>query len=328
MWKGVNRRMYTLNDFFCGCGGIGLGFKNAGFEIVGSWDFDKYAVETYRRNVHEGVLQADITKMNIADIPYADVWAFGFPCQDLSVAGNQEGMVVECSDCGNVWQLKAEVQKCPTCGSDSFRAKNRSGLFFEIMRLLEEAEGCNKKPLILMAENVKALRPYLPVLEEQYKKHGYRTYYTLLNSKWWNVPQNRERYFVIGVREDLEGDFVFPEEQHEHIPLLSTVIDSVVEEKFFVADEKAKTVIEQAKQRLSELGTVHATITPDRIDKRQNGRRAKENEEPMFTLTAQDLHGVIIDDTYGYDGTRVYPDVAPTLRSSRQGLKVVERERA
>ena len=43
--------MYTLNDFFCGCGGLGLGFQNAGFKIVGAWDFDKYAVATYRENV-------------------------------------------------------------------------------------------------------------------------------------------------------------------------------------------------------------------------------------------------------------------------------------
>lgn len=48
------------------------------------------------------------------------------------------------------------------------------------------------------------------------------------------------------------------------------------------------------------MGKVHATITPDRVDKRQNGRRSKEDEDPMFTLTAQDLHGVIVDDTYGY----------------------------
>lgn len=50
--------MYTLNDFFCGCGGLGLGFQNAGFKIVGAWDFDKYAVATYRENVGDHVVQA------------------------------------------------------------------------------------------------------------------------------------------------------------------------------------------------------------------------------------------------------------------------------
>ena len=78
--------MYTLNDFFCGCGGLGLGFKNAGFQIVGAWDFDKFAVASYRENVGDHVVQADIQEMHIEDVPKADVWSFGFPCQDLSVA--------------------------------------------------------------------------------------------------------------------------------------------------------------------------------------------------------------------------------------------------
>ena len=64
-------------------------------------------------------------------------------------------------------------------------------------------------------------------------------------------------------------------------------------------------------------------ITPDRAEKRQNGRRFKDNGEPMFTLTAQDRHGVVvaIDDTYGFGGTRIYEDAFPTLRSERSGLK-------
>lgn len=53
--------MYTLNDFFCGCGGLGLGFQNAGFKIVGAWDFDKYAVATYREEVALDVNMRDVT---------------------------------------------------------------------------------------------------------------------------------------------------------------------------------------------------------------------------------------------------------------------------
>lgn len=135
--------MYTLNDFFCGCGGLGLGFQNAGFKIVGAWDFDKYAVATYRENVGDHVVQADIQKMCIEDVPKADVWAFGFPCQDLSVAGKQEGIKLECADCGTVWEVSAETYSeenlCPGCGGTNHRAATRSGMFFEIMRLLAEA---------------------------------------------------------------------------------------------------------------------------------------------------------------------------------------------
>lgn len=148
---------------------------------------------------------------------------------------------------------------------------------------------------MLVAENVKALRKVLPVLEAEYRKAGYRCNAQLFNSKYWGVPQNRERYIVVGTLASLPDTYKYPEEQHDFIPKLSTILENDVPETFYVADEKARKIIDQARQRLSGMGTVHATITPDRENKRQNGRRAKEDEEPMFTLTAQDLHGVIYD---------------------------------
>ena len=292
--------MYTLNDFFCGCGGLGLGFQNAGFKIVGAWDFDKYAVATYRENVGDHVVQADIQKMCIEDVPKADVWAFGFPCQDLSVAGKQAGIKLECADCGTVWEVSAETYSeenlCPGCGGTNHRAATRSGMFFEIMRLLAEAREREpeKIPKVLVAENVKALRKLLPVLEAEYGKAGYKCHAQLFNSKYWGVPQNRERYIVVGTLDSLPDTYTYPEEQHDYVPKLSTILEADVDDKFYIADEKAHKIIDQALQRISSMGKVHATITPDRVDKRQNGRRSKEDEDPMFTLTAQDLHGVIL----------------------------------
>lgn len=333
--------MYTLNDFFCGCGGLGLGLQNAGFKIVGAWDFDKFAVQTYRENVGDHVVQADIKEMVIEDVPKATAWSFGFPCQDLSVAGKQGGIQLECSDCGATWNVSVESYAdnnnvCPECGSSSYKAANRSGMFFEIMRLLSEAREREpeKLPTVLIAENVKALRPYLPVLEAEYRKAGYTPYYQLFNSKWWGVPQNRERYIVVGIRDTITEEFVYPEEQHEYIPKLSTILEDNVAENFYIADEKAKSIIEQALQRLEQLGTCHATITPDRVNKRQNGRRAKPNEEEMFTLTAQDLHGVITElcvNDRGFVNKQVaVSNVVPTLRAENHGNhpKVIERERA
>lgn len=294
--------MYTLNDFFCGCGGLGLGFQNAGFKIVGAWDFDKYAVATYRENVGDHVVQADIQKMHIEDVPKADVWAFGFPCQDLSVAGKQAGIKLECADCGTVWEVSAETYSeenlCPGCGGTNHRAATRSGMFFEIMRLLAEAREREpeKVPKVLVAENVKALRKLLPVLEAEYGKAGYKCHAQLFNSKYWGVPQNRERYIVVGTLDSLPDTYTYPEEQHDYVPKLSTILEADVDDKFYIADEKAHKIIDQALQRISSMGKVHATITPDRVDKRQNGRRSKEDEDPMFTLTSQDLHGVIQKD--------------------------------
>lgn len=88
--------------------------------------------------------------------------------------------------------------------------------------------------------------------------------------------------------------FTFPKEQHEFVPKLSDYLEKDVPEKYYLPDEKAQTIIAQALEKLEGLGKCHACITPDRINKRQNGPRAKAEDEPMFTLTAQDLHGVII----------------------------------
>lgn len=278
-----------VNDLFCGAGGMGLGFKQAGYRLSGAWDFDKWAVESYGNNVSPKVKQADITLMKGEEVPYADVWTFGFPCQDLSVAGKQGGMI---------------------------KGQTRSGLFFEVMRLLEEV---TDKPKVIMAENVKGLKKYLPVLEEEYNGVGYRMYVTdqnkgLFNSKYWGVPQNRERYFVVGVRDDIEKEFIFPYQQTDYVPKLSSILEENVDEKYYIDDEKAAKIIEQARQRI-ELKNNHACITPDRVDKKQNGRRAKPDEEPMFTLTSQDLHGIIADPSQAKrEGKhRIYSETSPTL---------------
>lgn len=316
---------YSMNDFFCGCGGIGLGFQQAGFHIAGAWDSNKYAVQTYKENVWAGVKQADIRDMDISDIPEADVWAFGFPCQDLSVAGLKAGMKVICRHCMAEWQFCTGHGTYPSCGKQEFKAANRSGLFFEIMRLLDQARisSKHKLPDILMAENVKGLKKYIPILEEQYKLRGYKTYFILYNSKFWGVPQNRERYFVIGVKQEIQEDFVFPAEQHVYIPELSLVLEKDVEEKFYIPDKKAKVIISQALKSLDKLHGCHAVITPSRENKRQNRRRAKGNEEPMFTLTAQDLHGVIQNiflttDKVAYCCDSSYPKgIGPGTRARR-----------
>jgi DNA (cytosine-5)-methyltransferase 1 len=164
-----------------------------------------------------------------------------------------------------------------------------------MMRLLKESreESPDKLPSVIVAENVKALKNLLPILENEYAKVGYRAHSQLYNSKYWGVPQNRERYFVVGIRDDLPDTFSFPEEQHEYIPRLYTVLNKEVDEKFYISDDKAQTIINEALKRLDSLGSVHATLTPDRVNKRQNGRRAKGENEEMFTLTAQDIHGIV-----------------------------------
>lgn len=255
--------MKKVNSFFCGAGGFDLGFIQAGFEIAGAWDFDKYAVQSYQHNIGDHGQRADVTQMKGSDIPNAKGWLFGFPCQDISIAGKQKGMI---------------------------KGQTRSGLFYEIMRLLGEVED---KPEWILAENVKAVKKLIPTIEEEYDKAGYTLVDPqLYNTKFWFLPQNRERYFLLGLRKDLAKTFVFPEQQTKLIPKLSSILEENVDEKYYIDDIKAAKIIEQAVKRI-ELKGIHACITPDRVDKQQNGRRAKPNEEEMFTITAQDLHGVI-----------------------------------
>ena len=290
--------MLKVNDFFCGCGGFGLGFKQSGFRLVGAWDFDRYAVESYGHNVSPKVKQDDITKMNWDEIPHADVWTFGFPCQDISVAGPQKGMV---------------------------KGETRSGLFYEIMRLLEEIEinDHNRLPSIILAENVKAVYKYLPEIEKEYAARGYKMYTTLYNSKYWGVPQNRERYFIVGVHKSIDKPFVFIEQQTDYIPKLSSVLEDEVDAKYYIDNEKARTILESVNTKLTNI---HACSTVNRNSKQQNGRRAKDDEEVMFTLTTNDIHGVIDVigrlDIKGHDYIkRVYNvgGISPTLTTSGGG---------
>ncbi|MDH6674289.1 DNA (cytosine-5)-methyltransferase 1 [Paenibacillus sp. LBL] len=210
----------TVNDLFCGCGGMGLGFIKSGFEIVGAWDYDKFAAESYKANVDKSVQVKNIIDMTYKDLKKANVWTFGFPCQDLSVAGLKAGLL----------------------------EGKRSGLFFQVMRLLSETKEhvSENLPEIILAENVKGLKKYIPVLKEQFKKHGYKAYIALLNSKEFGLAQNRERYFIVGVREDIEKEFTFPLGYLSDIQPMILSLEEHVEERFYIDDVRASKAIQQA----------------------------------------------------------------------------------
>lgn len=116
-------------DFFSGIGGFHTGLERVGMECIGWCEFDKFAQASYRAMYDTDNLWFgdDVTKIKGKDLPKADLWTFGFPCQDISIAGNQKGI----------------------------KKGTRSGLFYEIMRLLDECE--ENKPKWLMCENVKNL---------------------------------------------------------------------------------------------------------------------------------------------------------------------------
>jgi DNA (cytosine-5)-methyltransferase 1 len=257
-----------VNSFFCGAGGMDLGFIQAGFEVVGAWDFDKYAVESYTHNIGMHVEQMSVTDMKGSDVPKVNGWLFGFPCQDISIAGKQKGMI---------------------------KGETRSGLFYEIMRLLGEVKD---KPEWILAENVKAVKKFIPEIRKEYGKAGYWLVEPqLYNSKYFGVPQNRERYFLLGIKFDNNKPFSFPEQQKDFIPKLSSVLESEVDEKYYIDDLKAAKIIEQAMEGLRVKQATKkgydVAVEGDSINishpnsKTRRGRVGKQVAQTLLTGTEQ-----------------------------------------
>ena len=327
-------------DFFAGIGGFRKGMELAGHKCVGFCEFDKFATASYismhlltqkqreslgkvplkkrqkeilKEEYRNGEWYAnDIRRVYARDIPRADCWCFGFPCQDISVAGKQIG----------------------------FKG-NRSSLFFRVMYLIGQLEEENK-PTYLFIENVKNLLSvnggwdFARLLVEMDRK-GYDAEWQVLNSKDFGVPQNRERCFIIGHLRGRSTAKVFPVEgtdgensvqivghkdgyrrnaqvfapegatealdtgqggERGHHVTLPCFIDLCYEGSQMTEQArclKARYYKGMANHAGQDSGIAIPVLTPERAEKRQNGRRFKDDGEPMFTLTGQDRHGIAIE---------------------------------
>lgn len=363
-------------DFFAGIGGFRRGMELAGHECIGFCEFDKFATASYismhlltpnqrefldkmplkqrqkeilKEEYRNGEWYAnDIRRVYAGDIPKADCWCFGFPCQDISVAGKQAGF-----------------------------QGNRSSLFFRVMYLIGQIKE-EDKPTYLFVENVKNLLSvnggwdFARLLIEM-EREGYDAEWQVLNSKDFGVPQNRERCFIIGHLRGRSISKVFPIEgtdeknsiqiiahkngyrrntqefgsdgitealdtgqggERGHHVALPCFIDlsykkteltnkarclqarynkGIANHKAEVSGVAIKVIGEVNSSQdgkvlgIDGIAKCHSAghnnnpkiaipvLTPDRVDKRQNGRRFKDDGEPMFTLTSRDRHGVAID---------------------------------
>ena len=207
--------MLTFIDWFAGVGGFRKGMENAGHKCIGFCEFDKYAVASYtsmhliteeqreylatldmkkrqkeilKEEYRNGEWYAeDVRTVRADEIPRADCWCFGFPCQDISVAGKQLGF-----------------------------AGHRSSLFFAVTKLIRDLKE-ESKPGWLFIENVKNLLSVnrgfdFAKLLVELDEIGYDCEWQLLNSKDHGVPQNRERVFIVGHLRGRSGGEVFPVE--------------------------------------------------------------------------------------------------------------------
>lgn len=270
--------MLKYLSLFSGIGAPEKALKNLGieYELIGFSEIDKYAIKSYCaiHNVSEELNLGDITKIDIKSLPKdIDFITHGSPCTDLSLAGKEAG-----ADKGS---------------------GTRSSLMWNSVEIFKHC-----KPKIILWENVKNLlskkhKHNFDEYIEELNNLGYVSYYKVLNAKDFGIPQNRERVFTISIRNDINKKFKFPEPFDNGIRL-KDLLEEEVDEKYYINTEKANKLIEEFKannKNVVDNGNCHKLvcpcITPDRLNKRQNGRRFKTNNEPMFTLTAQDRHGIL-----------------------------------
>lgn len=194
-------------SLFSGAGGLDLGFKKAGFDIVWANEFDKFAGETYSLNFGKNHLVIDdISKVDVRKIPKADVVIGGFPCQPFSIAGYRKGFEDE-----------------------------RGELFWQIIRVAKEI-----KPKIIVLENVKNLLSHdsgktFATIVETLKSHGYNVKHKVISSYDFGLPQGRERIFLVAINDkNMFNNFEFPiSKSNKKNNFRSIKFEDNVDDKYF-----------------------------------------------------------------------------------------------
>ena len=169
-------------SLFSGAGGLDLGFKMAGHEIIWANDLYEDAVKTYRKNLGDHVVLEDIHNIKDSDIPDCDIVIGGFPCQGFSVANTKRHIGDE-----------------------------RNELYKQLIRVISA-----KRPKFFLAENVKGLTnlgkgEVFKMILEDFKALGYKVDSRILNAADFGVPQTRQRVIIVGVRNDLDFTYTFPD---------------------------------------------------------------------------------------------------------------------
>ncbi|MEI8270341.1 MAG: transcriptional repressor LexA [bacterium] len=216
-------------DLFAGVGGIRIGFERAGFETVFANDFDEQCKTTYDLNFPKSKLVVeDIRKLGIDDLPKFNFLLGGFPCQAFSIAGYRQGFKDE---------------------------KGRGNLFFDIERILRE-----RNPEGFLLENVKNLKSHdggktFRIIQEALETLGYFVKVKVLNSmEYGNIPQNRERIYIVGFKKkDYSDKFVFPEPVKLAVKI-TDLLEKNVPEKYYY---NGKPLFEKLKNSIKEEGKVY-----------------------------------------------------------------------
>lgn len=251
-------------SFFAGVGGIDIGFENTGaFETIYANEIDAYPVKTFELNFDLKVDHRSICDICPDEIPEFDVMLAGFPCTDISVAGLRQGLFHEDG------------------------SLTRSGLFFELIRIIHV-----KKPRIVFLENVKNLvghnggKTFLAIMDALEREGYCSPKYMVMNAtEYGNIPQNRERIYIVAFREDEDKKkFTFP----MPIALTKTLqdiidFDTKIDEKYYYRPGKYKgNIYEELKAAMDDENAVYQW-------RRKYVRKNKSGVVP--TLTANQGEG-------------------------------------
>jgi len=228
-------KKYKCASFFAGVGGIDFGFGNDKFEVVYANEFDEKAADTYELNFPKiKVDRRDINVVRNDEIPEFDIMLAGFPCQAFSIAGHRQGFDDE---------------------------KGRGELFFQLARIIED-----KKPRVIFLENVKNLVGHdngntYRVIIEQLELLGYKDKIEplVMNAMHYgNVPQNRERIYIVAFREEEDYKKFKMPKPIELKSKLSDVIDfdAKVDAKYYYNSTNC-TFHKELKEKVINSDTVY-----------------------------------------------------------------------
>ena len=294
---------FKVLSLFSGIGAFEKALKNIGvdYDLVGYSEIDKYASKSYAaiHNVDESMNLGDITKINEKELPKdIDLITYGFPCQDISLAGKQKGLFNEDG------------------------SKTRSGLFFEALRIIEETQ-----PRVAIAENVKNLtgkkfKPQFDIVLKSLEDAGYNNYWQVLNAKDYGIPQNRERVFIVSIRKDIDnGCFKFPE-GFELKLRLKDMLDDEVDEKYYLSKEQIDRInnsnFMQEKKRLQEKDYVDTLLARDYKDPKCVAVEPKRIGGLFDTETSKHQAGSI------WDKERISPTIDTMQGGYRQPLVTID----
>lgn len=246
----------SVLSLFSGCGGLDLGFRQAGFNIIWANEYDKSIWDTYRFNHPDTKLdQRDIRIIKSSEIPDGIGIIGGPPCQSWSEAGAGRGI------------------------NDS-----RGQLFYEYIRIIRD-----KKPLFFLAENVsgilaeKHVQAFTNILY-QFKDVGYDVTYRLLNAQNFNVPQDRKRVIIVGYREDMGGCFNFPKGSNKIFTLRDAIYDLSYIEPIKVKGDafRKDSIVPNHEYMDSSFSSIY-----------MSRNRVRNWNEPSFTIQAGGRHAPI-----------------------------------